>query len=318
MKKRNLISVVIPVYNEGENIEWFFDALLSNLTNLKYEYELIYVNDGSTDETRTILNTIKQDNENIRIINFSRNFGKESAITAGVHQTAGDCVIILDGDGQHPAERIKDFVERWENGSEVVVGLRKSNKNEGFKKKYGSIIFYKILGLLGVHDVRPGITDFRLIDKKVVKSFNRLKEQDRVTRNLIDWLGYKKTFIEFDANPRIKGEATYSTKKLFELAFNSFISLSFKPLFFAGYMGAFIMLISMFFGAFVIVEKYILGDPMNLNFTGSALLAILIIFLVGILLICQGLLSVYVSHIYREVKRRPLYIIDIESSDVLA
>lgn len=301
------ISLIVPVYNEALGINAFHASLIHVLKSLPYSYEIIYINDGSTDSSLSELN--KLNTGQIRIIDFSKNFGKEMATTAGLHAAAGDAAVILDADGQHPVELIPRFLEKWRDGYDVVIGVRKSNKNEGFIKRIGSKFFYKILNGLGVKDNIAGSTDFRVIDRIVIEEFKLLTEHSRITRALIDWLGYDKLLYPFAANARQHGEASYSVKKLTSLAFNGFVSLSFTPLYLAGYLGLGITTLSLLTGLFVVIETYIFGDPMNLNISGTAILALLTVFLVGIILICQGIFSIYLARIYTETQNRPLYVI---------
>lgn len=306
--KKITISCVIPVYNEQSGINNFHISLVKVLKKLNLDYEIIYVDDGSTDKSAEYLYNLEKSDNNIRPIYFSRNFGKEIATTAGIHAAAGNAILIIDADGQHPVELIPKFISNWQNGSKVVIGVRKSNNKEGMVKKYGSIIFYKTLKMLGAPDVIPGSTDFRLIDKEVANIFNKLTEHSRITRSLIDWVGFEKSFIEFEAKAREHGEASYSNKKLIVLAMNGFVSLSFTPLYLTGYLGAFITVLSFFATSFVLINEYLLGDPLVLNITGTAFLALFILFLVGILMIGQGLLALYIARIYTETQNRPLYI----------
>lgn len=312
MKK---LSLVIPAYNESAGIELFHAShLLPVLKKLKLNYEVIYVNDGSTDDTLTRLQAIAKKNTDIKIIALSRNFGKEIATTAGIHQAAGDAVMILDADGQHPPELIPNFVEKWQQGAQVVIGVRGTNQKEGFVKRYGSKLFYKLFNNSSENEIIPGSTDFRLIDREVADAFILMQEKNRITRGLIDWLGFNRTYIEFDAPARIAGEAGYSVKKLLALAFNSFVSLSLKPLLAVGWLGIVIILLALVSGCAIFVEQYLLGDPLGLNFTGSALLGIFISFLVGLSLVSQGILALYISHIHAHAQNRPLYIINKATS----
>lgn len=303
-----LISIVVPVYNEALGLAYFHKTLVSTLKKINYKFEIIYVNDGSADNSSDVIRELAVEYPGIKPLNFARNFGKEMATTAGINHAAGSAVIVLDADGQHPVELIPEFIDKWENGAEVVIGVREANKNEGFVKKFGSKFFYTVLHLIGAPDTIPGSTDYRLIDRAVVEEFNSLTERNRITRALIDWLGFNKEIIYFTANAREFGDATYSFRKLFQLAMNGFVSLSFAPLYFSGYMGIVITLLSLVSAIFVTVEKYILQDPLKLNITGTAFLGLLILFLVGILLIGQGLMAVYIARIYSETQNRPLYI----------
>lgn len=310
-----LLSVVIPTYNETEGIKTFHETLLApSLKSLGMDYEVIYVNDGSRDDTLEKLATLAKKDHHIRIIDLSRNFGKEIATTAGIHESQGDAVILLDADGQHPPALIKDFVDLWQKGAQVVVGVRASNQKEGAIKKWGSKIFYRILNANSDMPMVPRSTDFRLIDREVCDQFITFTERNRITRGLIDWLGYSREYITFDAPARLAGEASYSFHKLVKLALNSIISLSLKPLFAFGWIGFGIIILSILAGLFILIEQFAMGDPMRLHFSGAAMLSIFIAFLVGIILVSQAVLSVYVSHIYAQTQERPLFVINRKKS----
>lgn len=312
---KQLISFVVPAYNESENIQPFYTDIKKQIPK-KYAYEIIFVNDGSTDTTKQEVLKLSQKDSAVKLLSFSRNFGKEPATSAGISKSAGDAVIVLDADGQHPVEIVAEFIKKWEEGAQTVIGIRTAYGSEGVIKRYGSKIFYKFFNSLTHQKLVPGSTDFRLITAEMRDVFKQLHEKSRMTRALLDWIGYEKTYIQFVAKDRMNGEATYSTKKLVNLAFNSFVSLSLFPLYLSGYIGIFITPLSFFFGVFVLVEQYLLGDPLSLNITGSASLGILVVFLVGIILLSQGLLALYVSRIYDEVKKRPLFVIDESSSNI--
>lgn len=311
VKTQQTISIVCPVYNEQDGIAWFHGSLLDVLKKIpNYTFEVIYVNDGSKDESLRELLTLKSTKAiATHVVDLSRNFGKEAALAAGIQSSTGAAVISLDSDGQHPVVHIPEFISVWEQGNEVVIGIRETNKNEGFIKKYGSKWFYKIFNTTSGVELVPRSTDYRLLDRIVVSEFLRLNERNRMTRSLIDWLGFKREYIRFHANERIYGTATYTVRKLFELALNAFISLSALPLFISGYIGLTFMAIGFVAGLFVLIEQFILSDPLSLNISGSAMLGILTIFLVGIILSSQGLLGVYVSRLLSESQGRPLFII---------
>lgn len=308
--KKKLISIVIPVYNEEATLGATYSSLLGVLHKQSaYDFEVIIVNDGSSDNTSSIAEDLKDKTIGTTYIEFSRNFGKEPATSAGINESRGDAVLMVDADGQHPVEMIPNFIEEWRKGYQVVVGVRSANKGEGFIKRVGSTVFYKILNAITDGNTVPSSTDFRLIDRQVVDEFNKLTERGRITRGLIDWLGFKRTYIEFTANERVGGEAAYSVKKLARLALHAFVSQSTKPLQAVGLLGIIIMLLSFLLGVSLIFEKYVLSDPMNLGISGTAFLAIFLTFLVGIVLACQGLLSLYIESIHNETQNRPLYII---------
>jgi glycosyltransferase involved in cell wall biosynthesis len=245
----------------------------------------------------------------VKFLSLSRNFGKEAATSAGIKLSAGDVAVMIDADGQHPVNLVETFVAKWHDGYDVVIGVRKKNIKEGPVKRYGSKLFNYTLDSLTSGNAIPGATDFRLIDKKVVSEFNILTERNRITRGLIDWLGFKRTVVEFESPARHSGKATYSVKKLIRLALHAFVSQSTKPLQFAGFLGATATATSALVGSFLLIESYILSDPMNLEITGTALLALFLSFLVGLVLICQWLLALYIESIHSETQNRPLYII---------
>lgn len=307
--KPPLLSIIVPVFNESAGLASFHHDLIEVLSQQAWSYEIIYVDDGSADDSAIVINEIASNNPNVRPLFLSRNFGKEQATTAGLHAAWGQAAIMIDADGQHPVELLPRFIELWGAGNKVVVGVRVANQKEGFIKRLGSKMFYRTLRALGVPNVIPGSTDFRLIDRQVLDAFKKLTEHNRVTRALIDWLGYERAYIEFTAKPRAHGPATYSIRKLVQLALNGFVSLSFTPLYLSGYVGMLITVLSFFAGIFAAIEMYVLNDPLSLSITGTAVLAIFILFLVGILLIGQGLLAIYVARIYSDVQNRPLYIV---------
>lgn len=311
MNKNKILSIVSPVYNEQDGIEWFHSELCLSLAKIKkYGIEIIYVNDGSRDNSLKKLHSLESKKDiAIKIVDLSRNFGKESALSAGIATAAGDAVLMIDSDGQHPVDRIADFINKWEDGAEVVVGIRITNKKEGFVKKYGSKLFYKLFNKLTNTTLIPGSTDYRLIDRKVVNEFTKLEERNRITRGLIDWLGFNREYVYFDANERQFGAASYTFKKLTELAVNTFVSLSAVPLFISGYIGVIFMSLGLVSGLFVFIEQLLLGDPLNIAITGSAMLGLLILFLIGIVLAAQGLMGVYISRLLAEGQGRPLYIV---------
>ena len=306
------LSVVVPVYNESEGIEFFHEELL--LPNAKAasnnSFELIYVNDGSRDDTLKKLTRIASKNSHVKVVNLSRNFGKEIATSAGISVSRGAATVLMDGDGQHPPAILDEFIDKWKQGAQVVVGVRGSNQKEGAVKKWGSKVFYRIFNSVSDAKIVPRSTDYRLIDAAVRREFIRFTERNRITRGLIDWLGFKRDYVTFDSPARLAGEASYTTKQLFRLAVNSFTTLTLRPLFFFGWMGAIITVLSLIIGSFIFIEQFMLQDPLGLDFTGSALLGIFISFLIGIVLMSQGVMAVYLSHVHGQTQARPLFVID--------
>ena len=309
------ISFVIPVYNEEKGFGQFYEKmLLPELKKLKYDYELILVNDGSTDGSLQVIQELSEKDNHIKVLCFSRNFGKEVALTAGIREAVGDAVLTMDADGQQPPKLIHEFIKKWEDGGEIVIGVRGRYEKHGLIAKMGSKLFYKILGMMGVKDTVPGSTDFRIIDRCVADEYNKLTEHGRITRGLMDWMGFKKVYIDYVYGNRLAGKPSYNFKKLFQLAIDSFVSLSSTPLIIFGWIGVLITILSFILGVFVIIEEFILGDPIGLKWTGTTCLSIFITFLIGLVLISQSIVALYISHIHAEAQGRPLYIIDHKNS----
>lgn len=303
-----LISIVVPAYNESENLPLLFAEIQKTFATLTHNFEVIFINDGSRDNTLAVAHAIEATNPNqVKVIDFSRNFGKEAATTAGYHASTGDAVMAIDADLQHPPALIPHFIEKWLGGIDVVIGVRNNNASDSVIKRLGSKLYYKIINSISETPIVPRATDFRLLDRQVVDELNKLTEHNRMTRGLIDWLGFRRDYIYFVAPERIHGEAAYGFWKLVKLAAESFIAHSLLPLRLAGYVGVFIMILSGTLGVVMVLDRYI--ETMGLNFSGPAILANVILFLVGIVLIMLGLLSYYIGHIYHDTQNRPLYVV---------
>ena len=311
-----MISVVIPVCNEEKGIGKFLDTrLFPELKKLeKYKFEIILVNDGSKDKTLEIIQSYAETNKMVKVVSLIRNFGKEMALSAGLRYAEGDAVLTIDSDGQQPPERIKDFIEAWENGAEIVTGFRDHYTKHGLIPKLGSKLFYCLLKAMGNKTTVPGSTDFRLMDRVVVDEFNKLTEHNRITRGLADWFGFEKKEIYYTYGERMAGKPSYNFKKLWNLAIDSFISMSTTPLVIFGYIGIFITFFSFILGMFCIINQYILGDPLHLYWNGAVQMTIFITFLVGLVLISQAITALYISHIHAETQNRPLFIVSKKQS----
>jgi len=305
-----LLSIVVPAYNEGRGLRAFHLSLVKILRDLPgISFDILYCDDGSTDNTAQVIQDLAASDKRIKLVKLSRNFGKEIATTAGIHLADGDGIITIDADGQQPVEMIPEFFRRWQAGSKVVVGVRTENQKEGLVKRYGAKLFYHFFNRLTGVKLVPNSTDFRLIDRVVQKDFVRMTEHNRITRGLIDWLGYERDYVTFRAKPRLHGTASYSFKKLSKLAVDSVISLSISPLYVTAYIGAIILPLSILLGLLILGDA-VLGDPLHWRVTGSAYVMVLLLFLTGILLVSQGIIGLYLSHIHAETQNRPLYIID--------
>jgi len=310
---RKLITVVVPCHNESPNIETFY-ASISEVVgkDVEHDYELLYVNDGSRDDTLRKLTVLAEKDDTVRIVSLSKNFGKEIATTAGLQYAHGDAIVIIDADGQHPVELIPQFIEKWEQGAKVVAGLR-TGRRASLWKRTGSKLFYSVLRRTTGVGLNPATTDFRLIDKSVQAEFNRMTERNRITRGLIDWLGYKQEYVGYKENPRLAGASPQSFRKLFKLSIDSAISLSSSPLYLVAYIGAIVLPIATVLGLGMAIN-FLLRDPLHLHATGGAYLIVLILWLIGILLVSQGIIGLYLSHIYTETQNRPLFIVDQQHS----
>jgi glycosyltransferase involved in cell wall biosynthesis len=309
MASRRLISIIVPIYNETENIQPIYQAVQKATKKLPYDFEVIFVDDGSKDDSLQVLGGLRDKDKKVLVIELVRNFGKEIALTAGLHASSGHAAIMLDADLQHPPELIPEFIEKWEGGAEAVIGVRDGNHGRGWLMSALSKLFYKIVNRISDTAIVPNATDFRLIDQIIIEEFNSFTERNRLTRGLIDWLGFRHDQVYFTAPARFRGTASYSFTKLVRLAINGLVSHSLFPLKLAGYIGGVIILFSGPFGAFIFIERFVLNDPLGLSFTGPAILATLILFLVGIVLACMGLMALYIANIYDEVINRPLYVV---------
>lgn len=300
------ISIVVPTFNEEKNIQFFYAEIKKTFLNLpNYALEIIFVNDGSTDKSIEILENIAQNSEQVKVLDFSRNFGKEVATSAGCHFSSGDAVITMDADLQHPPQIIPELIEKWEEGFEVVYTVRKENKGASLTKKITSSLYYWVFNKIASVSSEPHSTDFRLMDKKVIDEFKKFSERSRIFRGIIDWMGYRRARIEFIAPERSGGKATYSYRKLFGLAINSITAFSLLPLRIAGYFGVFITIASS-----IMLLIILLSEIFSLMvFSPVAIIAVANTFLMGVVLVCLGFIALYIARIHDESSGRPLYII---------
>jgi polyisoprenyl-phosphate glycosyltransferase len=300
-----LISIVIPIYNEEKNIAPLYAELQKVLAGTNYDFEIIFVNDGSKDGSLLELEKLAQNDNRVKVADFARNFGKEIALSAGCHLSKGEAVITMDADLQHPPMVILDFLKKWEEGFEVIYTVRNENKGASLTKKLTSEIYWWVFGKTTSISSEPHSTDFRLIDKKVADVFRKFPERGRIFRGIIDWMGYKRVKIEFVANERNHGEPTYSYSKLIILAINSLTAFSLLPLRLAGYLGVVITSIS----SLLLLGMFIFEITKVMVFTAIAFFVVANTLLIGIVLICLGFIALYIARIHDEVVDRPLYIV---------
>ena len=310
---KTLISVVVPVYNEAAGIKKFLEEdLIPTLKALPETTEIIIVDDGSSDDSITTIKKFDSEkNPKLKILALMKNFGKEIALTAGLREAEGDAVIMIDADGQHPAEEIPKMIKKWRMGAKIVTAIREENTT---KHRLGSRLYYALMRIAGVKNIVEGEMDFRLMDREVINEFNRFTEHNRLTRGLINWLGFPQEYMKVKTKNRTSGEPTYNFKKLISLAGDSIISASRTPLIIFGYIGIIIMAITFAPGIFQLIQEYILGDPLHLEWGGGVAVSLFVAFLVGLVLISQSMTALYVSQIHIEAKNRPLYIVNKEKS----
>ena len=306
MKK---ISLIVPCYNEAENILEFYSQITALWAKelAVYDYEFVFVNDGSQDTTPKILSELKKQDTLITFVDFARNFGKEIAVTAGLDICKGDCAIIVDADLQYPIEKIPEFILAWEAGAKHVIGLRDTKNTTNLIEVWGSKLFHKLMSIMseqGKHN--PAALDFRLVDREVIDNFKQIHEQDRIVRGLLDWLGFNPTYILYQEKERNAGVSHFNFKKRMNLALNSFVSHSLFPLRMIAILGFFITLLSGLLGVYIIISRWAFHQN---NYSGPFMLGVLNTFLIGIVLVCLGLVAFYIGSIKREVLKRPLYII---------
>ena len=278
------------------------------MTQINEPYEIVFINDGSKDNTLNVLLNAKQNFKNIRIINFSRNFGKEAALTAGLDKARGEAAIPIDVDLQDPPELIKELVARWREGYDVVLAKRADRTSDSFAKRVSADLFYKLNGKISNVDIPNNVGDFRLMSKRVVEALNQLPENQRFMKGLFAWVGFKTVVIEYVREKREAGQSSFNGWKLWNFALDGITSFSTLPLRIWLYIGALVSFLSFLYGSFIILKTLIFG----VDLPGYASLAVIMLFLGGIQLIGIGILGEYIGRIYSESKRRPSYIIEGE------
>lgn len=304
MKK---ISIVIPAFNEEGNLCEIRKKINDVFTSLQnYSYEIIFINDGSRDNTQTTIEDLAIKFSEVKFIEFSRNFGHQNAVKAGMDNAEGNAVITMDADLQHPPELIPELINKWEQGYDVVYTIRKYSDKISFFKRVTSSLFYSFL--LKISDfelVKKGGADFRLLDRNVNDVIKEFNENDLFLRGLTGWIGFKQTGVEYTAKDRFSGKSSYDMKKMFSLAFSGITSFSTKPLYLAAYVGfAFTILSLLVYGIYVIYS-FAIGT----HISGWASLIMTVVFFGGMQLIMMGIIGMYLGKIFKQVKDRPNYII---------
>ncbi|OGQ61243.1 MAG: glycosyltransferase [Deltaproteobacteria bacterium RIFCSPLOWO2_12_FULL_38_8] len=306
MSKFELITVVVPVYNEETGLNEFYKRLSTVLKTLDLDYEIIFVNDGSTDHSIDILHKLKLIDTHIKIISFSRNFGHQIAIKAGIDFATGDALIIMDADLQDPPESIPAFIEKWKEGFEVVHGHRVQRKKELLLKKITAYIYYRLVARTSQIQLPLDVGDFKLISRNVYQQLKNINERGPYIRGLIIWIGFKQTLIPIYREPRFSGDRKYSWFKLCKLAWSGIVHFSFLPLQICTVIGILTVIFCFICATRVLYLKLFA----NTDVPGWTSLMITVLFLGSIQLLTMGLQGGYISRIYDETKRRPLYIIE--------
>ena len=302
---RKKLSVIVPMYYEEEVAYEFYNRLKNVVEEIDFNYEIIFINDGSKDNTLMILKGIANEDSNVRIIDFSRNFGHQVAVTAGILNCKGDLAVVIDADLQDPPELIVDMIEEWKKGFDVVYAKRKTRKGESKFKLVTAKYFYKILSNLADIEIPRDTGDFRLIDKKVIESFKEMPERNRFIRGMISWVGFKQTFVEYNRDERFAGETKYPLKKMIKFATDGIISFSSKPLKVMSSLGILTLFVSFIILIYSIVSK-LYGNTSS----GWTSIMCVLVFFSGVQLVSLGIIGEYIARIYDESKNRPLYLIN--------
>jgi polyisoprenyl-phosphate glycosyltransferase len=305
--KKMLLSIVVPVYNEEDNVEKFYEEVIKAIQTIDMDYEIIFVDDGSKDATPLMLSRLTQLDEHVRALILARNFGHQLAITCGMDHAQGDAVITMDGDLQHPPMMIPDLVKKWQEGYEVVQTIRLATDDANFLKRMTSKWYYKIINAISQVEIVPGGSDFRLIDRKVLETFILFREHDRFIRGMMGDIGYKRTTIQFVAPPRYAGKSKFSPRKMLRFALDGITAYSTMPLRASLYVGLLSGLLSVLLIIHVLYCKLV-----GTAAPGWATTMIVVSLVGGLQLIFLGIIGEYIGRIFEEVKRRPLYWIRAE------
>jgi glycosyltransferase involved in cell wall biosynthesis len=303
MKK---ISIIIPAYNEEESLPLLYDRLNKVISNLEsYEFEMLFINDGSKDNTLKIIKELREKDARVSYVDFSRNFGKEVAMIAGLDYAKGDCVIFIDADLQDPPELIPELIKYWEEGYDDVYARRKSRKGETFLKKFTSKMYYKVLQSLTRVEIQKDTGDFRLLDRRCVNALKQLRETQRCSKSMFSWIGYNKKEVLFDRDPRIAGTTKWNYKKLMDLAIDGITSFTTSPLRISTYLSIPTFLALIVYFIYVIIKCI----TQSVAIQAFQAIILLVLFFAGIQIMLFGIMGEYLGRIFNETKNRPLYFI---------
>ena len=304
MKK---ITIIVPSYNEEEALPYLYERLNTMMNNLnQYEFEVLFVNDGSKDRTLELIREMRNKDSRISYVNFSRNFGKETAMIAGLDYATGDAVIFIDADLQDPPELIPELIKYWEEGYDDVYARRSSRKGETFLKKFTSKMYYKVLQSLTRVEIQKDTGDFRLLDRRCVNALKKMRETQRCSKSMFSWIGYKKKEVMYDRDPRVAGTTKWNYKKLVDLAIDGITAFTTSPLRISTFLSIPTFL------AFVIYLIYIIVKCItnNCGVQGYQTIILLNLFFFGVIILLIGIIGEYLGRIFNETKNRPLYFVD--------
>ncbi|MGE4278855.1 MAG: glycosyltransferase family 2 protein [Magnetospirillum sp.] len=300
-----VLSLVVPMFNESGNLDKLFARLAEVMAEIGETYEIVCVDDGSRDDSVTLALTHRDRDPRIKVVELSRNFGKELALTAGLRHTAGQAVVMIDADLQHPPEVIKDMLAKWRDGFEMVIAVRRDREQESRVKRMAANLFYDLFGRVSEVRLPQGAGDFRLLDRKVVDVLNSMPEHSRFMKGLYAWVGFRQTSIPFDVADRAHGETKFNLFRLYRLAIDGITSFTSLPLKVWTFMGMLVASFALLYGFVFIVKTLILG----IDVPGYPSLIVAITFFSGVQLISLGVIGEYLGRVFSEVKNRPLYVV---------
>lgn len=300
-----LISFILPIYNEEKNISLLFSEIIKIKNQIEENVEILFINDGSNDNSYELLSDLALRYHFVKVINLSRNFGHQIAITAGLDFVSGDVAIIMDSDLQDPPEVSIQLIEKWKEGNDIVYAKRRTRKDTIFKK-FTAYLYYRILKIATNIEIPEDTGDFRLIDRKVVNEIKKFREKSRYMRGLFSFVGFKQSFVLFDRRERHSGETNYPFKKMFKFAVDGITGFSTVPLRFISYLGLFFAFFSAIYIIYIIYMKYFHSELMV---SGWTMIIVSIFFIGGIQMIMLGIIGEYIGRIYTETQNRPLYVI---------
>ena len=306
------ISAIIPSYNEQENVGLMYERMSKVLSKISDDYEIIYVNDCSRDETLLRIKALADKDKHVKYVSFSRNFGHQIAVSAGLDVCQGDAVVIIDGDLQDPPELIEQMYEKYKEGYKVVYARRTSRDGETWFKKFTAKMFYRILASMTSIDIPVDVGDFRLIDKVIVKHLRNMPEKSKYIRGQISWIGYKQTFVDYHRDARIYGTTNYPLRKMLRFALDGITAFSDKPLKIASGLGIFSAIVSLLALVYALVSHFCFNNTI----TGWTSLILSVLFIGGVQLITIGIIGEYIARINNDVRNRPLYIVEESNAEV--